>query len=76
MGLIKKIVWLGTTIGVGTVIAIAGKKINDKETILKELRRRRKAKDRYLELNDCSSTPYMDGANKELDELIDFVEKL
>jgi hypothetical protein len=46
------------------------------EEILKELERKRKANNRHCELNDCPATPYMEGANRVLDEMIEFVKCL
>jgi hypothetical protein len=46
------------------------------EQILLELKRRRKMNDSYCDLNDCSPTPYMDGSNKIIDVIIDYIEKL
>jgi hypothetical protein len=52
------------------------KKIKKHEQILLELKRRKKMNDRYCDLNSCSPTPYMDGSNKILDEMIEYIEKL
>jgi hypothetical protein len=43
---------------------------------LEELKSKRKSNDRYCNLNDCAPTPYMDGSNKIIDEMITFIEKL
>ena len=52
------------------------KKIKKKEQILLELKRRRKRNDNYCNLNGDTPTPYMDGSNKIIDEMIEFIEKL
>ena len=44
--------------------------------ILDELKRLRKSNDRYGYMNDCAPTPYMDGSNKIINEMITFIEKL
>jgi len=51
-------------------------KIKKHVKILQELRRRRISNNRYRELNDCEATPYMDGSNKIIDDMIVFIEKL
>ena len=52
------------------------KKIKKHEQILLELKRRKKMNDRYCDLNSCSPTSYMDGSNKIIDEMIEYIEKL
>lgn len=53
-----------------------GKKIKKHEQILTELKRRKKSNDLFCQLNDCSPTPYMDGSNNVIDEMIEYIEKL
>ena len=52
------------------------KKLKKHETIMLELRRRRKSNDQHCYLNSCGITPYMEGSNKILDDMIEFIEKL
>jgi len=51
-------------------------KIKKHKKILSELKIRRKMNDKHCELNNISSTPYMDGSNKVLDDMIDYIQKL
>jgi len=49
---------------------------NNVEKIYSELIRKRKANDLFCDINSCSSSPYMDGSNKILDDMIKYVEEL
>lgn len=51
-------------------------KFKKHKKILLELIRRRKINDRYCDLNNCPPTSYMDGSNKIIDEMINYIEKL
>jgi len=53
-----------------------GKKIEKIEEVILELKRRRKRNDEYCYVNSCSPTPYMDGSNKILDDIIEYIENL
>ena len=44
--------------------------------ILKELKRRKKANNDYLDINDAQPTNYMLGSLKELNQMIIFIENL
>ena len=44
--------------------------------ILEELKLKRRSNNRYCYINDCLPTPYMDGSNKIINEMIKFIEKL
>ena len=50
--------------------------IKKHEQILLELKQRRKKNDRYCDLNSCIPTPYMDGSNKIIDEMIDYIKNI
>lgn len=52
------------------------KKIKKHQKILLELKRKRKMNEMYCDLNNCSPTPYMDGSNKTIDEMIEYIERI
>ena len=41
-----------------------------------ELKRLRKMNDKFCYLNVCPPTPYMEGSNKIIDDMINYIEKL
>jgi len=49
---------------------------NNVENILFELKRKKILNDDYCNLNSVEITPYMEGSNRILDEMIIFVENL
>lgn len=52
------------------------KKHKKHKQILLELKRKKKANEKYCDLNDCTPTPYMDGSNKIINEMIEYIKKL
>ena len=46
------------------------------EYILLELRRRREMNARYCDLNSCLPSSYMEGSNKIIDDMIEYIENL
>ena len=52
------------------------KKIKKHVKILEELKHRRKGNDQHCIQNSCGATPYMEGSNKIIDEMIVFIENL
>jgi hypothetical protein len=47
-----------------------------KEIILLEIKRRRNSNDRYCEQNSCSPNHYMEGSNKILDDMVEYIKDL
>lgn len=52
------------------------KKIKKSKRILAELKNRKRINENYCDFNSCSPSPYMEGSNKILNEMIEFIEKL
>ena len=51
--------------------------INNKhKKILKELERKRSQNNTHCVINDCEPSPFMQGANTVINEMIEFIEKL
>ena len=46
------------------------------ELILKNLRERLNSNNRFCMLNNCPPGPYMEGANKILSDMIEFIKNL
>jgi len=52
------------------------KKIKKHEDILLELKRRRNMNDKYCYFNSITPSSYMEGSNKIIKEMIEFIENL